>query len=167
MRLEVEPQAELHAAVGRERRVVSAEVGACGCLVQSIGTGVKADCVGDVVDFGGELEFHLVRGRLAPVVRVRQAPGLGDRGVDVKLAISAEVIALARFSRIGQPNGCAGVNAIADGGGGGGVEDVENAVFEVSVGLNATDVKAHGGVVVVGGKRGGFDGKGQSAGPAC
>src|SRR5580692_6226437 len=106
-----------------------------------MGTGIEADGVGDVVCFGGELQ-------LGPVAEV---PALGECRVNVEVAVSAVDVAVPGFSCVRQADGVGEINAVTDGRGRGGVEDVRNPVGDIPVRLDVAHVEGHGGVVVVGG----------------
>src|ERR1039457_4956007 len=103
--LEVETQAELHAAIGSKHATIDAE-GALGQgSIQVEWAVVKADVIAHVIDLGSKLQLHFLV----------QIPTLGERGIYIEVPIAAEVVALAGLTGIRQANGCPRGDAIVDG----------------------------------------------------
>jgi len=101
--LEIETEAELHPAGNREQCVGYAEV-ASGKTGANKG-GVEAHTVGDVVNFPGEFKRAILA----------NLPHFGQAGVDVEVSVAAEVVALPRFTRVGEANRSARCDAVVDG----------------------------------------------------
>jgi len=102
-RLEVETQAELHTAGSREITAGDAEAsgGELGCDR----LWVEPNGIGDVVNLPGKVELAEITG----------VPSLGEAGVEVEVAVAAEVIALTGFAGVGEANRCAVLSAIGNG----------------------------------------------------
>ena len=100
--------------------------------VQSIKADIKTVGVRDVVDLCGELEFD----------QIGQVPALGERRVDIEDTVSAKVVTLPGFTRIGKPNRVAKIDACVDGGDGSRSEDMRGSIHEVFLGRDVADIKS-------------------------